>query len=281
MLDTSGLNSDLSAFSVKITPYMEKFIECLRIRIPHIIDGSTCEELKILQMLQVKEIGIVPITNNNQTLGIIAVDNIMSGRAIKTDDLFSVAVVANELGVALEHARLFHMYKIKACIDPLTKVFNRGTTEELLLKAFNKARRGDFNLSLGMADIDFFKKFNDDFGHLAGDSVLRLVAATMKKFSRPGDHVGRFGGEEFIFILNDTNFNSALFYGERLRRKVEKLGQLLSKRFTNHYLTISVGISSYESSVKNMDELIERADKALYKAKEEGRNRVKGSVPNQ
>jgi diguanylate cyclase (GGDEF)-like protein len=131
-------------------------------------------------------------------------------------------------------------------------------------------------LAIGMVDIDFFKKFNDTFGHLVGDDILKVIASLMQKTSRPTDCVGRYGGEEFIFILPDTSFEPALHFAERFRLRVEQLGQLLEKRFSGHPLTVSLGIAAYEADCPDHKTLVARADQALYAAKKSGRNCVHG-----
>ncbi len=276
ILDTTSPEQPLTEIDIHITPFLESFIQCLRYKSPACVRGNTTDELMVLQNLQVKEIGLIPITNNNQLTGIIGVDNISNGKNIELHELSAVTIVANELGMALENAKLFQAYKHKASIDVLTGLLNRASIEELLSESIRQAQNDQIDLSLGMVDIDFFKKFNDNFGHLAGDSILKLLASTMQKFSRPSDHIGRFGGEEFLFVLNNTNFPDAFSFGERLRREVEQLGLLLSKRFTNHPLTISIGITAYQLDMKTTSDLIGTADKALYMAKDAGRNKVVG-----
>ncbi|MBF0537354.1 MAG: diguanylate cyclase [Nitrospirae bacterium] len=263
-------------FGIVITPYLEGFIECLRRKKPVVIHGSTTEECSLLKQMGIKEMGIVPLTNNNQILGIIGVDNILSGAPIYQHDLSYVSMVANELGMALEHADIFERYRVRATIDALTRVHNRGSLDELLDNSFNHARQHDTDLAIGMIDIDHFKQFNDSFGHQAGDSVLKLIASAITKLSRPGDYVGRYGGEEFVVILNGTSFDNAMFYAERLRKEVEKLGNILVKRFRGHLLTISAGVAIYDPSMKDVSDLVSKADKSLYAAKNQGRNRVVG-----
>ncbi|MEQ8161141.1 MAG: GGDEF domain-containing protein, partial [Smithellaceae bacterium] len=153
---------------------------------------------------------------------------------------------------------------------------NKGYISELLAGAFEKAASGKEKLSVAVLDIDHFKRFNDNFGHLAGDNILQLLATAMRKLSRPEDYVGRFGGEEFLIILSDTVFDRAMKYAERLRKEIEKLGNLLIKRYPGHALTISVGVATYEPDLKNWKMLVEKADEALYSAKNLGRNRVVG-----
>jgi len=102
-------------------------------------------------------------------------------------------------------------------------------------------------------------------------------AGTLKKVSRPFDHMGRFGGEEFIVILNDSGLSKALAYGERVRSEIEHLGNLLSDRFPGLKLTVSIGLSKYGPDIEDQETLILKADQALYRAKNAGRNRVETS----
>ena len=274
-IDTTNGGNELVGNEISVTPGSEQLISCLRSKSPILVTGSGSGDRAMLDRFGVHEIGLVPITSNEQVLGLIAVDNFATERQIEMADLSSVSIVANELGMALERARLFEKYRVKASFDDLTGLHNRGPLNELLGACFARACAGE-DLSVAMIDIDFFKRFNDSYGHLAGDSVLKLLASALRRFSRPADHVGRFGGEEFLVILPDTGFESAIVYGDRLRREVEKLGRLLLKRFRGHPLTISVGICTFESDLKSKEDLIAKADEALYSAKNLGRNRVVG-----
>ncbi len=276
-VDTVAHGEVLAGLQIRITHQMEGLLACLRNKMPALITGINTAEAELLRTLNIKELGVVPVTSNDKLVGVICVDNIKSKRPIHIYELSPVAIVASELGMALEHANTFEKYKMKACIDALTQVYNRGTIEELLDYAFKEAKAKEiFDLSVGILDIDYFKRFNDMFGHLAGDSVLRLVAATMNKLSRPSDHVGRYGGEEFLFILECTDFMNALSYGERIRKEIGAVGEILEKRFHGHPLTVSIGIASIEKEMLKKEELIDKADLALYAAKNSGRNRVVG-----
>ncbi|MBF0557431.1 MAG: diguanylate cyclase [Nitrospirae bacterium] len=271
--DTCG---SLTNLQVNITVRMKGFMECLRTRKPVIIDGRSEDEQNLLNTLSLTEMGIVPIISDKRISGIVGIDNVRSRRPLQLDELSALVSVAQELGTALEHAKIVENYRVKANTDHLTGLYNRAEVDELLEKAFAAAKNGKTQLSVGMIDIDHFKKFNDTFGHLAGDGVLRLVAATLKKGSRPEDHTGRYGGEEFIVILTDTGYEDALNYAERLRGEIEKLGLTLMKRFKGNPLTVSIGIASINSSMSSRQVLLNKADKALYQAKELGRNRVVG-----
>lgn len=190
-------------------------------------------------------------------------------------DLFLLAIVANELGVALENARIISDLKEKAELDGLTGIYNRGTLDQMTEEACRHARHSGEPVALGILDVDFFKKFNDTYGHSAGDTILKLIAAAMKKMSRPTDIVGRLGGEEFVFLLPGQKLQEGQHFAERLRLEIETLGQLLHRRFPRCQLTASIGITaSATGSDAFRDQLLKMADRALYRAKATGRNKV-------
>ena len=154
--------------------------------------------------------------------------------------------------------------------DILTGIPNRQAFEEKIASLINEQNSFCFLI----ADIDFFKKFNDTYGHLLGDKVLRFVAQTLKKQLKGQDMVSRYGGEEFVVVLPDTPFEGAISVAENLRKSIQK--QKL-RRADNQKeignITLSIGVSEYRSGEDPKD-MIERADTALYEAKEKGRNRV-------
>jgi diguanylate cyclase (GGDEF)-like protein len=272
--DTSDTKMDLKSIEIPINKTTGGFVNCLRDKEPVMITGKTSGEAATLKKFKIKEMIIVPFCSNNKVIGILGMDNIVSKKAIPPKIFSSLAIVANELGMAMENAEVYKEAKIASLKDGLTGLLNRVAIDELLAKSFRKAVDGKNNLSLVMIDVDYFKKFNDQFGHQSGDNILKLIATTLQKLSRPFDHVGRYGGEEFIVILNDTNLSKALVYAERIRKEIEQLGKLLANRFPGLSLTVSAGISEYKSNIKNRDKLIAKADLALYQAKETGRNKV-------
>ena len=273
---TTGPPESILERKVEITAQHEGIMSCLRQKSPVLINGNIEADRELLNQFGLTEMGIIPITSDNKILGLIGVDCVTSGRPINPAELYSVSIVANELGMALERARLFENYRVKAAYDNLTSLYNKGTISELLAGAYEKAVADADSLSIAVLDIDHFKRFNDSFGHLAGDNILQLLSAAMQRLSRPGDYVGRFGGEEFLIVLPDTVFDQAMKYAERLRKEIEKLGKLLLKRYRGQALTISIGIATYEPDLKNWKMLVEKADEALYSAKNLGRNRVVG-----
>lgn len=164
--------------------------------------------------------------------------------------------------------------RAESLTDPLTSLGNRKYFDRALVEATRVAREKDEPLSLIMFDIDHFKSFNDNYGHLTGDQVLRLVAMSLKQNVKGQDVTARYGGEEFAVVLPTTGLRQALTVADHIRRAV--MSKELKKRSTGEILgrvTISAGVSML-SSKDDADSLIERADACLYAAKRSGRNRV-------
>ncbi len=165
-----------------------------------------------------------------------------------------------------------YQYKL-ATIDGLTELYNHRYFQDTLRKQIDIARRYNQSFSLIIVDIDFFKKFNDTYGHQAGDAVLRQVAQTLKKNSRTTDYVCRYGGEEMSIILPNTGAEEALNNANRICKSVaEKPFHLTPVDTAN--VTISLGVATFPDNAQTPQDLIEWADKGLYYAKEHGRNQV-------
>lgn len=165
-----------------------------------------------------------------------------------------------------------YQYKL-ATIDGLTELYNHRYFQDTLRKQMDIARRYNQPFSLIIVDIDFFKKFNDTYGHQAGDAVLRQVAQTLKKNSRTTDYVCRYGGEEMSIILPNTSAEEALNNANRICKAVaEKPFQL--NPVDSAPVTISLGVATFPDNAQTPQDLIEWADKGLYYAKEHGRNQV-------
>lgn len=157
--------------------------------------------------------------------------------------------------------------------DGLTGIFNRHSFDESLGQEIERAQSHGLNMSLMMVDIDHFKKVNDRFGHLVGDNVLVEVAAIIGKQIRAVDLLARYGGEEFILLLPGTGLDEASHLAERIRQSVEQKTAMHDPR-EQPAVTCSIGIATLNLETDTDDSLVSRADKALYKAKESGRNRV-------
>lgn len=160
--------------------------------------------------------------------------------------------------------------------DGLTGVLNRRAFDEAVQNEWKRALREDTELSLILVDIDYFKDYNDGYGHLAGDDCLKLVAATLSKVvKRSSDIIARYGGEEFVILLPNTGLAEAIKLAERCRVSIMDLKQPHSGSAVNPCLTISLGVSTVSPELDfNMRTFIEAADTCLYEAKLNGRNRV-------
>ena len=160
-------------------------------------------------------------------------------------------------------------------IDELTNLENRRSFNDYIIKEWDRAKRSKNPLSVLMVDIDYFKNFNDSFGHQAGDECLASIASLMKStFRRPSDFVARYGGEEFIAVLPDTGLDGAKKVSENLRKRVEDLYFKHPSSKVSNVVTISVGVSTSTTKTSSFENLIATSDKAMYHAKELGRNQV-------
>ncbi len=182
-------------------------------------------------------------------------------------------VLGNQVSVAIDNARMYQQVEAMAVTDGLTQLYNHRKFQEILDSEFRRALRYNTSLSIMLLDIDKFKSINDTKGHTVGDEVLKKIAGLIKRFIRDTDFPCRYGGEEFVLILPNTTTKEAVIIAERIRKSVEKSTFILnSKEELN--ITISIGIATYPSDAKEKQELVDKADKALYFAKESGRNQT-------
>ncbi|HBV88371.1 MAG TPA: GGDEF domain-containing protein [Desulfosporosinus sp.] len=166
--------------------------------------------------------------------------------------------------------------ELNSITDSLTGLANRRYFDEALRTEFYRLKRSGSTLSLIMIDVDYFKKFNDSYGHLAGDDCLRLVGTTLKTIvGRAPDIVARYGGEEFVVILPETDENGVKSLGERIRKAVEELAIPHSASDTAEYVTVSLGVVTvYTNGLASPEKVVALADEALYCAKKGGRNQI-------
>ncbi len=157
--------------------------------------------------------------------------------------------------------------------DALTGLNNRRWLEELLVRLKGKELEDILPVSVMMLDVDHFKRFNDTYGHKAGDLVLQMVAKTMRRRLRPSDMVARFGGEEFIILLPHTAEAESKVVAERLRAGIQATEITAEQGVELPPVTVSIGIAGWRSG-DNLEAMVEAADKALYRAKANGRNRA-------
>jgi diguanylate cyclase (GGDEF)-like protein len=214
-----------------------------------------------------------PFKGHGQVIGIVNAYK-LGGESFDTAAFELLMAASNQVGIALENARLFEETRFLSITDGLTALYNRRYFMERLAEEFDRSKRYKRQLSIILIDIDHFKKFNDANGHPEGDYLLRSFAEIMKKIARKSDVVARYGGEEFIIILPETDKEMAAITAERLRSEVEKTDFKGGQTQFLGRVTISSGVASFQENTASFEELIKMADDAMYRAKEDGRNRV-------
>lgn len=222
----------------------------------------------LIKSLNLKEFLIFSLWIKGKPNGIMVVDNYITKNPISDDEIKIFTMFMEQAQGALENSQSFETTLTQAHTDPLTLLWNYGYFQYRLDEEIAKTNSSLLPLSLMMIDIDDFKKFNDNYGHIRGDEALRRISQIFKENCRKIDILCRYGGEEFSLILPANNKKEATLLAERIRKSVE------AKKILNHKFTISIGIASYPENSSNKKTLIQKADQALYAAKREGKNRV-------
>ncbi|PIQ87888.1 MAG: hypothetical protein COV73_01730 [Candidatus Omnitrophica bacterium CG11_big_fil_rev_8_21_14_0_20_43_6] len=213
-----------------------------------------------------------PLISNNSLLGLLRLESRKSS-FFNQDDLRFLSLVADLGAVALENSLLFQKTQDLAIHDDLTALYTRSYFTERLRDEARRCLRLDQHLSLMMIDIDFFKQYNDKFGHIVGDLVLKKMGILLKEtLGEFNPLLCRFGGEEFLVMLSGIDKKRSLVIAEELRQNIQTEKIVLRRQDT--HITVSIGVASLPLDTKDEDELVQKADKAMYKAKEKGRNRA-------
>ncbi|MBN1897781.1 MAG: diguanylate cyclase [Spirochaetes bacterium] len=242
---------------------------------PLIVDDATLDkdfkdEASIVRF-GIKSALSLPIMGREEMLGVIYLDNRLVSGVFTEEDLRVLEVISRQAGISIENAILYK----KAITDGLTELYTHNFFENFLSKSVELATRYKNKLSLLMLDIDHFKNFNDKYGHRAGDLVLKKIALIIKKNIRKSDSAARYGGEEFAVIIPETGLDGAKILAEKLRKIIEsnRVSYRMGKKDIQLRITASIGVAELEPG-EEWQELVVRSDKALYKAKEKGRNCV-------
>ena len=221
-----------------------------------------------------KKIGLFPLVNEHSLLGCIAAKSMEE--VLDKEIISYLEQLASQASTTINRANVYGEILKHATLDALTGFYNRRQLEERIKQEISSAKRRKTSLCAIMADIDYFKQVNDTYGHAAGDLVLKTVSKIMRSQLREYDIAARYGGEEFAILLPFTQEEEAAMVAERLRKAVANKVIDITKAnpdaaVKNIKVTISLGV--YKYSGKD-DELLKNADKALYEAKEKGRNQV-------
>jgi diguanylate cyclase (GGDEF)-like protein len=213
-----------------------------------------------------------PLISEHKFLGILRIDNSSPG-VYSQDDLRFLRTICDLGAVALENAQLFQRTKDLAIHDELTRLYTRGYFLDRLKEECRRGLRQDTVFSLLMLDIDFFKDYNDKFGHTSGDIVLKSLSnALTVSFKDYSPIISRFGGEEFCVLFPSVDKNKAYEIADEIRVNISKTKIILRKQET--HITVSIGIASFPQDSSDADGIINKADKAMYEAKNKGRNQV-------
>lgn len=230
------------------------------------------EKLKNEDSRPVSSLISAPFISENRFLGLLRLDS-PKLNFYSQDDLRFLMTISDLGAVALENSELYQRMQELAIHDGLTTLFTKGYFLERLSEECKRSVRQNLVFSLAMLDIDYFKNYNDKFGHTAGDIVLKRLSLKLIDFLKDKNSIiGRFGGEEFSIILEGIDKEEARNIASLLRQEIEKEKIILRRQETN--ITVSIGVAAFPQDGVSEDELIRKSDEAMYRAKEKGRNQV-------
>lgn len=229
-----------------------------------------------LPKYETKSLLCIPLKVKENILGVINVADKISlsqENAFTEEDMHFLAVICNYAAISVENALLYGEVKNLAVTDGLTGLFNHRYFQTNINSEVTRVQRYLRPLSLIMFDIDYFKMFNDTYGHPMGDLVLTEIAKVVKKNVRKVDIACRYGGEEFAVILPETKIKEAILVAEKIRTSVEKIRFDTGRGMKKEKVTISGGVAQFKSGMSKED-FIRGADDSLYKAKNDGKNKI-------
>lgn len=236
---------------------------------------SELDEKKDIIISEDKKTGVFPLISEENITGCIVAHSTID--KLTNDEINYISELTKQSSITIERANVYSEILKNATMDALTGLNNRRQFEIRLKEEYSSANRQNTPLCAIMIDIDFFKKFNDTYGHAIGDTVLRTTANVIKEQLREYDIPSRYGGEEFCILLPQTNIDEAKIVAERLRTSVEnkKIEIQTNKNEQIKHISVTISVGLAQLDIKDMaDDLYMKADRALYEAKEQGRNRV-------
>jgi len=232
---------------------------------------KTCRFLKshvddIKQLKPSEDSYVFALQEKKKLLGYLVLEG------VSDPDKEKVMILGNQFALVLRRVLLYEEIERVAITDSLTEIHTRRYVIERFQEEMKRSQARHMKLSFLMIDVDLFKEINDTHGHLTGDQVLREIGKIIKENTREIDIPARYGGEEFCIVLPDTDYLGAQYVAERIRKAVQE--KMMKIYDTTINVTISVGVSNYPKDSEKMNDLIDKADFALYRAKKYGRNRV-------
>lgn len=214
---------------------------------------------------------IAPLIVEGKMIGALYINDFKK-RVLRAEDISIFSIISVYAALTIERVKSIEDMRMLSIVDGLTGLFNHRHVTEQLQKEYQRSFRHGTVFSVIMFDIDKFKPYNDNYGHLEGNKVLKEVASIFRKGSRVTDVVGRFGGEEFCILVPEMGREETIIFAKKL------LGDVAAHSFPNRAITLSAGVATYKEDGDSPMALLEKADEYLYQAKEQGRNRVCSAI---
>jgi diguanylate cyclase (GGDEF)-like protein len=225
------------------------------------------------QPLGVNQLAVFPIKTKGRTLGVLTLA-FTKKRPITARDQELLGTIGSMVGAGIENSRLYQRLRQLSFTDPVTGLYNRRFIIKRLRAELERASRYDHRVSVIMVDVDAFKQLNDRFGHIFGDLALKKIALATRAACRRIDYIGRYGGDEFLIVLPETETSSAALVSDRVRRHINSLSLPVPAGAGPVSLTASLGLAVYPDSGGDATAVIMAADRRLYRAKRDGGDRL-------
>lgn len=231
------------------------------------------DRLKKLDEIKLRSTVMLPLLKGERVLGTLGIFHSTPEEQFSAEDLHMLSLFAQHASIAIENAMLFEKVQLMARIDEVTGLYNRRAINDMGEYEINRASRLKHSISLAMVDLDNFKQVNDQFSHKVGDEVLREIAQICKENIRSIDVLGRYGGDEFVILLPETDGENAYLTMERLRKVIDETPIVLGDN--TFHMTVSIGLVSHKENAPSITEIMNQADSSLYTAKNKGKNSVR------
>ena len=239
---------------------------------PYVVNFVESSDYEFVRGRQVKSFVCMPISTTKKKYGVVLAESTEFNK-FNSESQKLITLIGHQLSTSIENLELYKRMKELATIDGLTNIYNRLYFRERLSRELKIAHENDYPLSLVIFDVDHFKRVNDTYSHMMGDKVLKSIATVIKNSIRRSDVISRYGGEEFVILFPNMDIIRAQEVCDNLRKKIE------STKVTGREIVISItasfGVSNYPSNALSEENLVRAADRALYEAKDSGRNCVK------